>query len=156
MLQPGDAAPDFEARRRDGSAVRLSDLRGRFVLVYFYPKDNTPGCTAEACSLNDHLDDLRNSGAEVIGVSFDTQEAHQRFQERHGLGFALASDRDHAIAADYDVGRRLGVLPVSRRSSFLVGPEGRVVETWPSVSPKQHAAEVLAAVRRHGAPAPAA
>ena len=156
MLQPGDEAPDFEARRRDGSAVRLSALHCRFVLVYFYPKDNTPGCTAEACSLNDHLGDLGSSGAEVIGVSVDSQEAHQRFQERHGLGFALASDKDRAISGAYGVGRMLGILPMARRSSFLVGPDGRVVETWPSVSPREHAEEVLVAVRRHRAAAPAA
>ena len=151
MLAVGDVAPDFEARRPDGSPVRLADLRGRMVLVYFYPKDDTPGCTAEACSLNDNLGDLAGSGAEVIGVSVDSWESHQRFQERYGLGFALASDQDRSIGQAYGVGRMMGVLPVARRQSFLVGPDGRVVETWPSVKPKNHAAEVLEAVRRHGA-----
>jgi peroxiredoxin Q/BCP len=150
MLEPGDEAPDFEARRLDGTPVRLSELRSRFVLVYFYPKDDTPGCTTEACSLNDQLGELGRSGAEVIGVSFDSWESHRRFQERYGLGFGLAADRDHRIASAYGVGRMLGVLPVARRSSFLVGPDGRIVETWPSVNPGKHAEQVLEAVRRHG------
>ncbi|HEY6378017.1 MAG TPA: peroxiredoxin [Candidatus Dormibacteraeota bacterium] len=154
MLEPGAQAPDFEARRPDGSSVRLSELRSRFVLVYFYPKDGTPGCTAEACSLNDRLGDLGQSGAEVMGVSSDSWQSHQGFQERHGLGFALAADSDHRIAAAYGVGRMLGILPVSRRSSFLVGPDGGIVETWPSVNPSKHAEQVLEAVRRHGRTVP--
>ena len=146
MLDVGAEAPDLEARRPDGSPVRLSQLRGRHVLVYFYPKDDTPGCTAEACALNDSLGDLGRSGAEVIGVSFDSWESHQRFQERYGLGFALASDRDHRIADAYGVGRMLGVLPLPRRSSFLVGPQGQIERVWPNVSPRNHAEEVLQAV----------
>ena len=149
MLTPGDTAPDVEGRRPDGSALRLSDLRGRHVLVYFYPKDETPGCTAEACSLNDSLQDLAESGADVIGVSADSWDSHRRFQERHGLRFALAADPGKRIAAAYGVGRMLGVLPVFKRVSFLVGPDGRIVEVWPSVRPSTHAQEVLAAVRRH-------
>lgn len=150
LLSVGSEAPDVEARRPDGSTVRLRDLRGRYVLVYFYPKDMTPGCTAEACGLNDHLEDLRTCGAEVIGVSVDGWDAHRRFQERYGLKFALAADPDRRLAAAYGVGRMLGVLPVVQRVSFLVGPDGCVVEVWPSVKPKEHAAEVLQAVRRHG------
>lgn len=86
---------------------------------------------------------------EVIGVSFDSWESHHRFQERCGLGFALAADPDRSIAQAYGVGRMPGLLPVARRSSFLVGPDGRIAEVWPSVNPKRHAAEVLEAVRRH-------
>ena len=155
LLTPGTPAPDFEARRPDGSAVRLSDLRGSYVLVYFYPKDMTPGCTTEACSLNDHLDELQGTGAEVIGVSFDGWESHRRFQEKHGLRFALAADGAHGIAAAYGVGRMLGILPVARRVSFLVDPSGAIVEVWPAVKPRQHVDEVLNAVRRHRAAVPA-
>lgn len=153
LLSTGDIAPDVEGRRADGSPLRLSDLRGRHVLVYFYPKDGTPGCTAEACSLRDSLQDLTDSGADVIGVSADSWEAHRRFQEKHGLQFALAADPDRTIADAYGVGRMLGVLPVFKRVSFLVGPDGRIAEVWPSVRPSTHAQEVLEAVRRQSAPA---
>jgi len=150
LLPPGTPAPDFEARRPDGSTVRLSELRGRFALVYFYPKDNTPGCTVEACSLNRSIDDLEACGAEVIGVSFDSIDSHRQFQQRYDLRFPLAADRDHAIARAYGVPRMLGILPVAKRVSFLVDPEGRIAEVWPSVNPQRHAADVLAAVRRLG------
>lgn len=156
LLSIGDNAPDVEGRRSDGSPLNLADLRGRYVLVYFYPKDDTPGCTAEACSLRDSLQDLTDSGADVIGVSADSWESHRRFQEKHGLQFALAADPERTIAAAYGVGRMLGVLPVFRRVSFLVGPDGRIVEVWPSVRPSTHAREVLEAVRRHSAGAPVA
>jgi peroxiredoxin Q/BCP len=151
LLTPGTPAPDLEARAADGRAVRLSELRGRHVLVYFYPRDNTPGCTAEACSLNRHLDELGDCGADVIGVSTDSEDSHRRFAQRHGLGFALASDQDRSISRAYGVGRVLGVLPMVQRVSFLVTPDGTVAEVWPSVTPSRHAAEVLEAVRRRGA-----
>lgn len=153
LLPVGAAAPDFEARRLDGSAVRLTDLRGRFVLVYFYPKDMTPGCTTEACSLNDGLDQLQDCGAEVVGVSFDSWESHRRFQAKHQLRFPLAADGDHQVAAAFGVRRMLGLLPVASRVSFLVDPQGRIAEVWPKVRPGRHAAEVLEAVRRLGGPA---
>lgn len=150
LLAPGDPAPDIEARQADGTPVRLSHLRGRSVLVYFYPRDDTPGCTTEACTLNDSLQDLTRAGADVIGVSTDSWAAHARFQARHGLTFALASDPDRAIARAYGVGRVLGVLPVLRRVSFLIGPDGTVARVWPAVQPARHAAEVMTAVRGQG------
>ena len=153
LLSPGDPAPEVEGRRPDGTPMKLSDLRGHHVLVYFYPKDDTPGCTAEACSLNDSLQDLTESGADVIGVSADSWESHQRFSEKHGLRFALAADPDKSIASAYGVGRMLGVLPLFKRVSFLVDPEGRIAEVWPSVKPATHAAEVLESVRRRTAEA---
>jgi thioredoxin-dependent peroxiredoxin len=149
LLTRGAAAPDISARRRDGTTLTLSSLRGRFVLVYFYPKDDTPGCTAEASALNDNLAELAESGADVIGVSTDSWESHQRFSEKYGLEFALASDSDHQIRRAYGVGKMMGVLPVVQRVSFLVGPDGRIAHVWPHVSPARHAAEVLAEVRRH-------
>jgi peroxiredoxin Q/BCP len=127
LLAPGDQAPDVTARRRDGSTLQLSSLRGRHVLVYFYPKDNTPGCTAEACGLNDNLTALTESGADVIGVSTDSWGSHQRFANKYGLEFALASDRDHGIRKAYGVGKMLGILPAVQRVSFLVGPDGTIV-----------------------------
>jgi peroxiredoxin Q/BCP len=152
LLGIGDTAPDITARRRDGSTVQLSALRGRYVLVYFYPKDDTPGCTAEARGLNDSLSALIESGADVIGVSTDTWDSHQRFAEKYELQFGLASDRDQGIRKAYGVGKMLGVLPVTQRVSFLVGPDGRIVHVWPHVNASGHAAEVLAEVRRRSSP----
>ncbi len=151
LLSPGDPAPDLEARTADGRVVRLAELRGRHVLVYFYPKDSTPGCTTEACSLNRGLDELGDCGAEVIGVSVDGWDSHRRFAEKHGLRFALASDSDRSISRAYGVGRMLGLLPLHQRVSFLVGPDGTIAQVWPAVSPARHAQEVLEAVRRRTA-----
>ncbi len=148
-LTPGTPAPDIEARRKDGEALRLSDLRGRHVLVYFYPKDDTPGCTVEACSLNDNLDDFTSAGAEVIGVSTDNWKSHARFQDKYGLRFGLASDADGAISTAYGVGRRVsGSL---QRVSFLVAPDGTIAQVWPAVKPAEHASQVLAAVQSRAA-----
>ncbi len=151
LLEVGDQAPDITARRRDGSSLALSSLRGRHVLVYFYPKDDTPGCTAEARGLNDNFTALTESGADVIGVSTDSWESHTRFAEKYGLEFALASDSDHAIRKAYGVGRMMGILPTVQRVSFLVGPDGRVEHVWPQVNASRHAADVLAELRRRGA-----
>ena len=148
LLEVGATAPEIEARRRDGTTVHLSDLRGRHALVYFYPKDDTPGCTAEACGLRDTLSDLTECGADVIGVSLDSWESHRRFQEKYGLEFALAADTDGELRKAYGVGKMLGVLPLAQRVSFLVGPDGRIVHVWPSVNASRHAEEVLAEVKR--------
>ena len=151
LLNIGDDAPDIAARRRDGTTLALSSLRGRHVLVYFYPKDDTPGCTAEACGLNDNLTALTESGADVIGVSTDSWDAHQRFAAKYGLEFALASDSDQSIRKAYGVGRMFG-LPIVQRVSFLVGPDGRIVHVWRHVSAARHAVDVLAEVRRLSRP----
>ena len=152
LLDIGHEAPDITARRRDGSTLQLSSLRGKHVLVYFYPKDDTPGCTAEARGFNDNLSALSESGTDVIGVSTDSWDSHQCFAEKYGLEFALASDSDHSIREAYGVGKMLGVLPVTQRVSFLIGPDGRIVQVWPRVKASQHAAEVLEQVRRRTAP----
>ncbi len=156
LLEVGDQAPDITARRRDGSSVSLSSLRGRHVLVYFYPKDDTPGCTAEACGLNDNLTALTESGADVIGVSTDSWQSHTRFAEKYGLEFALASDSDHAIRKAYGVGKMMGILPAVQRVSFLVGPDGRIEHVWPHVNASRHPAEVLEEVRKRRAAEPVA
>src|SRR5690606_10353548 len=106
MLKPNDIAPDFELQADDGSTVRLSDLRGRKVVLYFYPKDDTPGCTIEACEFRDRNQDLAASGAVVLGVSPDTVESHRKFREKYGLDFRLLADTDHRVAEAYGVWRR--------------------------------------------------
>ncbi|MHB8717408.1 MAG: peroxiredoxin [Candidatus Dormibacteria bacterium] len=151
LLEVGAAAPDITARRRDGTEFTLSSLRGRWVLVYFYPKDDTPGCTAEACGLRDNLTELSEIGADVIGVSLDSWESHQRFADKHGLDFGLAADTDNSIRTAYGVGRMMGVLPLAQRVSFLIDPEGRVAHVWPKAGTAGHAEEVLAELRRRQA-----
>lgn len=147
MLEPGSPAPDFAAARADGSTVRLSDLRGRKVAVYFYPRDNTPGCTAQACSLRDGETRLKAAGVEVIGVSTDSAASHARFAARHGLPFPLAADEDKAIVQAYGVwddrslfGR---LVSSTRRATFLVDEAGTIVDVIARASTRDHADEVL-------------
>ncbi|HEX8560474.1 MAG TPA: thioredoxin-dependent thiol peroxidase [Pyrinomonadaceae bacterium] len=149
MINEGDLAPDFEARDAQGDAVRLSDLRGRKVVLYFYPKDDTPGCTKEACSFRDSFAEFGRRRIEVIGVSTDDEKSHRRFADKHGLPFRLIADTDHAVADLFGVygekqfmGRRyMGVA----RKTFLIGEDGRVLKIFDKVKVDEHAGEVLKA-----------
>ena len=150
MLKPGDAAPDFTLTTGDGETVRLKDLRGRPVVLYFYPRDDTPGCTAEAGSFRDLLPDFEAKGAAVYGVSADDQRSHQKFSSKCGLTFPLLSDPAHEVATAYQswgpkkfMGREyVGIL----RNTFLIDGDGKIARVWEKVKPKEHAAEVLAAI----------
>jgi thioredoxin-dependent peroxiredoxin len=151
MPQAGDQAPDVALPDEHGAIHRLSDRRGSWTVVYFYPKDDTPGCTTEACQFRDLDADLRNLDAAVWGISPDDAGSHAAFRARFGLPFTLLSDEDHAAAEAYgawqekhNYGRTyLGIV----RSSFLVDPEGRVAAAWPKVKADGHAAEVMAALQ---------
>ena len=149
MIKEGDAAPDFEARDAEGNAVRLSDLRGRKVVLYFYPKDDTPGCTKEACSFRDAHDVYGEKGIKVLGVSTDDERSHRKFAEKYSLPFTLIADTDHEVAELFGVygekqfmGRKyMGVA----RKTFLIGEDGRVVKVFDKVKVDEHADEVLRA-----------
>ena len=149
MLKEGDAAPDFEARDAEGNTVRLSDLRGQKVALYFYPKDDTPGCTKQACSLRDGHAELRGRGIKVIGVSLDDEKSHRKFAEKYSLPFTLLADTDHAVADAFGVygekqfmGRKyMGVA----RKTFLIDEEGRLRKVFDKVKVDEHADEVLKA-----------
>lgn len=151
VLKVGDPAPPFEAPASGGGTVSLTQLQGKHVVVYFYPKDDTPGCTTEACGFRDSHAELLEQNAVVLGISPDPVKSHDRFVAKFKLPFTLVSDVDHRIAEAYGVwgekkfmGRTyLGV----HRSSFLIGPEGRIRAIWPTVKPAGHPAEVLAALR---------
>lgn len=145
MLTVGSPAPDFTAHDADGNPVQLSSLFGRFVLVYFYPKDDTPGCTTESCTLNDLLPTYEESGASVIGVSMQDAASHQKFRAKYSLRFPLVADTDGAVADAYGVAKRVGGMV--QRVSFLVGPDGNIAHVWEHVTPAAHAAEVLETVR---------
>ena len=151
MPLAGDLAPEFALPDDHGTLHRLADRRGSWTVVYFYPKDNTPGCTTEACQFRDLHDDLGGLDAEIWGVSPDGSGSHAAFRAKFGLPFTLLSDEDHAVAEAYgawqervNYGKRyMGIA----RSSFLVDPDGRIATAWPKVTADGHAAQVLDALR---------
>jgi peroxiredoxin Q/BCP len=148
MIDEGTEAPDFELTSDDGSTVRLSELRGKPVVLYFYPKDDTPGCTTQACGIRDVYGELERAGAVVLGVSPDSESSHVKFKEKYGLPFTLLADPDHEVADLYGVwgektygGRTyMGI----DRSTFVVGEDGTVKKVMRSVKPDTHADQVLA------------
>jgi peroxiredoxin Q/BCP len=143
-------APDFGLTTDDGRRIRLSDFRGQPVVLYFYPKDDTPGCTTQACELRDHYARLREHGAVVLGVSPDDEASHAKFRSKYSLPFSLLADPDHKVAEQYGVwGEReyrgktyMGI----NRSTFVIDPEGRVTKAFYGVKPQGHAEMVLAAL----------
>ena len=143
LLGVGAMAPDFEAHDPGGTPVRLSSAAGSPRVVYFYPKDETPGCIKEACAFRDAFDKFRGRGVVIFGVSRDSAESHRQFQTHYTLPFALAADEGGAVQAAYGVPSRLGH---AARVTFLVGRDGHVVRVFPDVDPAIHATEVLAAV----------
>jgi thioredoxin-dependent peroxiredoxin len=154
-LRPGDPAPDFSLDDDSGVSHALSGQRGHWTVVYFYPKDDTPGCTVEACEFRDANEDIAALGATVWGISPQDAQSHGRFRDKQRLNFPLLVDADHAVADAYGawvektgMGRRYwGVA----RLTFLVDPEGRIARTWDKVKPEGHAAEVLDELRSRGA-----
>jgi thioredoxin-dependent peroxiredoxin len=150
MLEPGQAAPDFTLPDQDGEPVTLSDLCGETIVLYFYPRAETPGCTTQACGIRDRRTDYAAAGARVIGVSPDEPEALRRFADNQSLGFTLLADADHAVADAYGAwgeksmyGKKyMGML----RSTFIVDADGRVARVFPKVQPKKHDALVLKAL----------
>lgn len=150
MVEEGQEAPDFTLPDQDGSEVTLSELRGRPVVLYFFPKADTPGCTAQACGVRDHRSDYEGTGARVVGVSPDTVRAQRKFADTYGLDFTLLADENHEVADLYGVwGEKkmygktyLGVT----RATFLIDPEGKVAKVFPKVSPKTHDEVVLEAL----------
>ncbi len=153
--QPGDPAPDFELPDDRGATHRLADRRGRWTVVYFYPKDDTPGCTTEACQFRDAQADIAGRGAEVWGISPDPAASHARVRDKFGLPFTLLSDVDHAVADRYGAWQLKNSYGKQswgiQRSTFLVDPDGRVARAWPKVKADGHAAQVLAALEDVGA-----
>jgi peroxiredoxin Q/BCP len=146
----GDPAPDIELPDETGTIHRLADRAGRWTIVYFYPKDDTPGCTIESCQFRDADPDIRAGGADVWGISPDGAASHRRFREKFDLPFALLSDEAHVVAERYGAWQEKSLYGKTymgiQRSTFLVDPDGRIARTWAKVSADGHAAEVLAAL----------
>jgi thioredoxin-dependent peroxiredoxin len=149
-LKEGEKAPDFSAETQEGNRVSLPDFSGKHVILYFYPKDDTPGCTKEACHFRDAFGEFQKKGAMVLGVSTDPVKSHKKFAEKFQLPFPLLADVDKKIVEAYGVwgeksfmGRKyMG----TNRVTFLIDPEGRIKKIWPRVKPEEHAAEVLRAL----------
>ncbi len=152
MIEPGEQAPDFELLDEDGHDVKLGDFAGRPLVLYFYPKADTPGCTTQACGVRDHQGDYSDAGAVVLGISPDPVVKIKKFHDKHGLNFPLLADEDHAVAESYGVwvtksmyGRTyLG----NERTTFIIDPAGNVVEVLRKVKPAEHDALVLSALAR--------
>jgi len=152
LLEVGDKAPAFKTTDQDGDEVALRDFKGKKVVLYFYPKDDTPGCTKEACSFRDGWTKFRRKGVAVVGVSVDDEKSHRKFADKFSLPFALLADTDREIVKAYGVwgeksmyGRKyMG----THRVTYLVNEKGRIAAVWPRVKPDEHAEEVLAAIRK--------
>lgn len=154
MIEEGKKAPAFSLKDQSGQTVKLTDFSGKYVVLYFYPKDDTPGCTKEACSFRDEHSKLEKAGAVVLGVSPDEEARHVKFIEKYKLPFTLLADTEHAVAEKYgawgeknNYGKKsMGIV----RSTFLIGPDGKVAKVWPKVKPEGHGEEVLEALRALG------
>ena len=146
-LNIGDPAPDFSSTDQTGNPIKLSDYRGKKVVLYFYPKDDTPGCTAQACSLRDNHEKLRASGYEVLGVSVDDEKSHQKFSKKYDLPFTLVADTEHQIVEAYDVwkeksmyGRNfMGIV----RTTFLIDEVGLITDIMTKIDTQNHAEQIL-------------
>jgi thioredoxin-dependent peroxiredoxin len=144
VVEEGGPAPDFELESDSGETVRLSDLRGKPVVLYFYPKDDTPGCTRQACGIRDAWSEFQRAGAEVFGISADSQASHERFKSKYELPFTLLADPERKLADPYDVGQE-GKTSYER-STFVIDADGNVSKIMRRVNPDNHADEVLAAL----------
>jgi peroxiredoxin Q/BCP len=140
----GQPAPAFKLQDQDGKWHSLADYKGKWVAIYFYPKDDTPGCTTQACSFRDNIFAFNKEGAVILGISVDDVESHKKFAEKHGLPFTLLADADKAVSKSYGVLKTyMGVMEMARRDTFIVDPQGRIAKHYESVDPEGHSKVVL-------------
>ena len=150
-MKIGQKAPDFSVKDDSGKTVKLSDLKGKKVVLYFYPKDDTPGCTKEACNFRDSIDSIKKLGAVVLGVSADSAESHQKFKKKFDLNFPLLADTDRKVIEAYEVwkeksmyGRKyMGI----ERTTFIIGKDGKISHIFPKVKVAEHSDEVIEALK---------
>jgi peroxiredoxin Q/BCP len=151
FLEPGQKAPAFTLTSDSGAKIKLSDLAGSPVVLYFYPKDDTPGCTKEACNFRDRQSELQKLGAKVLGVSPDDVASHVKFRDKFSLNFPLLADPDHKIAEKYGAWREKNMYGKKsmgvQRSTYLIGPDGKVVKVWKKVSVDGHDEQVIEALK---------
>lgn len=149
MKQPPYRAPDFSGKDSNGVAHSLDDYKGKWLVLYFYPKDDTPGCTTEACSLRDARDDIAALGAEVVGVSMDEPNSHEKFKAKYALNFALISDADRKIIDAYGAwGKKMFGREGILRRTFIINPEGTVVKVYGRVTPLGHGEQVIEELKK--------
>ena len=150
MIEEGTPAPDFELASDAGETIRLADLRGKPVVLYFYPRDDTPGCTKQACAIRDAWDDFRATGAEIFGVSPDGEASHAKFKQKYRLPFTLLADPDHRLAEQYGFWLEKSMMGKKymgiERSTVVIAPDGTVARIFRKVKPDEHADQVLGAL----------
>jgi len=149
----GSQAPEFELPDQTGQLHSLEDYREQWVVLYFYPKDETPGCTTEACEFRDNIFAFRDLNAQILGVSLDDVESHKEFAEKHSLPFPLLADTDGSTSDAYGVKTRMFGMKVAKRQTFIIGPDGNIARHYETVKPDAHSAEVLADLKTLGAAA---
>ena len=144
-LKEGDTAPNFSLKGNDGKMHKLSSFRGKYVVLYFYPKDETPGCTTEACTFRDNISSITEDGAKVIGVSVQDVKSHEDFTKKYGLNFLLLADPEKKVVKEYGVFN--DKWDMANRVTFIIDPKGKIVKIYPKVDPKESATEVLAELK---------
>lgn len=144
QVRVGEPAPDFELVDQNGQLHSIEDYRGKWVALYFYPKDGTPGCTTEACEFRDNIVAFRAANCQILGVSLDDEESHKAFSEKHGLPFPLLADTKGTTADAYGVKSKMLGMTLAKRQTFLIDPEGNIAKHYDSVDPGEHSAEILA------------
>jgi len=148
-LSPGTLAPDFSAKNQDGKLIRLSDFKGKPVLIFFYPKDDTPGCKKEACSFRDEYSKIKKLNIVVLGVSRQDEKSHQEFRSKYKLPFDLLVDKDGTVADAFGV-ETIPLLGIFKRQSVLIGPDGKVIQFYKNVDPDTHAQQIMEDMKNHG------
>ena len=147
LLEPGDKAPNFKTTDQDGQPVSLKDFAGKKVVLYFYPKDDTPGCTKEACAFRDGFAEFRKRKVEILGVSVDNEKSHKKFAEKFDLPFRLLADTEKKIVNDYGVWGQKALYGLKfmgiNRVTYLIDEKGKIAAVWPKVKPAEHAKEIL-------------
>lgn len=147
QLEIGDLAPEFELQDQDGKLHRLSMYKGNKIVIYFYPRDDTPGCTAEARGMKENFDKFRSAGMVVLGVSADSVDSHKRFAQKYALPFTLLSNESHDVIEKYGAWENKGFLsrmiPSTKRTTFVVDEHGKIMKIYPKVKPAEHAEEIL-------------
>ncbi|MHB1229458.1 MAG: peroxiredoxin [Halothiobacillus sp.] len=149
QLQVGDAAPGFNLPDQAGALHSLADYRGKWLVLYFYPKDETPGCTTEACQFRDDIATIQGMGVTVVGVSEDSIASHERFAKKYHLPFTLLADDDGKVAAEYDsLFSMLGMMKFAKRHTFIINPQGRLAAIFTDVDPKDHSRQIIEALKK--------
>jgi peroxiredoxin Q/BCP len=151
QVQTGDPAPDFELKDQSGQVHSIEDYRGKWVALYFYPKDDTPGCTTEACEFRDNIFAFKNLNCQILGVSLDDVESHKEFAEKYSLPFPLLADTTGTTADAYGVKSKYMGMSVAKRQTFLIDPEGNVAKHYAKVDPDGHSQQVLGDLEALGA-----